>query len=196
MDRLTYAHSHRTQYLDWCQRLQDSPVTPTRRLEFAILSANTPFDQAVRVWQGVGEVEGPGAIRDVMRAEGMGLYGLKVEAIEAARANPTEYPRPDYRQYRANVKLPGLAWSKLSFAACLIDPLNSNIVCLDTHMVQEYTGVVPDGDWFKCKPWYRAIENRLRFEANGVGMPMFAYQWATWDSRRGRQEDHSFMWEE
>ena len=190
--RQAYAHTHRDLYAEWCSRIESGPSTPARRMEFAVLSANAPFGQAVRVWEDSLDSDPHKA----MVANGMGLTTMKTRAIYEIRNAPDDYPKPvpDYYTYRDTTKHYGLAWSKLSFAACLIAPLESDIVCLDTHMVQQYNNYIPNGSWFKSRFNYRGMENRLRMEARRIEMAPFQYQWAVWDLQRGSQENHDFLW--
>lgn len=46
---------------------------------------------------------------------------------------------------------------------------------------------------------YEGIEAQLLTEAEEVGLPAFAYQWAVWDWKRAKYDslppsDHSFLW--
>jgi hypothetical protein len=108
------------------------------------------------------------------------------------RAHPDRYPVPDYYEYRNRVKLPGLGYSKHSFAACLIDPNGSSIICLDTHMAKCYN--VKARKLFDSPNLYKRIEAQVLREAAALDLPPFVYQWATWDWQRGKVEDHNFLW--
>jgi hypothetical protein len=161
-------------------------------MEFAVLSANAPFDQAARVWVDSLTM----TPKQAMSNNGMGLQTMKSRGVYEIRNDPTHYPKPqpDYYTYRENVNHYGLGRSKLSFAATLIDPFGSDIVCLDTHMVQAFCNYIPDAGWYRSRFNYRGTENRLKQEARRIEMAPFVYQWAVWDYQRGKPENHSFLW--
>jgi hypothetical protein len=195
--RRDYALRNSARYREMATNLRDGPASPTRRLEFAVLSANVAFSRAVGAWDNIRHASTAAEIDGGMLDAGLGLTTIKTPAIMWLRAHPDIYPRPDYRQYRQDIKLPGMMWTKLSFAACLIDPLRSNIICLDTHIMKVYTGLGPQitGRWMGGGWRYQRLENRLLFEAREVGLPPFPYQWAVWDYQRGQVEEHKFLWE-
>ena len=112
-------------------------------------------------------------------------------------------PAVDYREYREAVKWSGLGYCKLSFAACLIDPFGSDILCLDTHMLQVYLGYRPSPRevhrLYRNISDYSYIESIVVLEADEVGLPPFAYQWAVWCWKRAKidllpPDSHDFLW--
>tara|TARA_Y100000034_G_scaffold130224_1_gene188116 strand:+ start:634 stop:1269 length:636 start_codon:yes stop_codon:yes gene_type:complete len=194
-----YVQDHAELYLGYAQALHRSSVDVTRRIEFAILSANESFDKAVLVWDAMGR-DKAGRIETVMHEHGMGLTKMKGAAIRYHRARPHIVPYPDeagsYRWYRRRRigAHPGLANSKLSFATSLIDPLGSDIVCLDTHMVRGITGTRPDSSWYKSLARYEQVEGAVRAVAGLSEVPLFAAQWALWDYYRGTEPNpHSHL---
>ena len=192
-NRMEYAREHKAVYVDYCQRIASSSVSDVRRMEFAILSAHCPFDKAVAAWYGIEGAVTADEISAAIRRAGLGLTKFKTDAIVALRQRTDVAPTGDCRKWRDTTKVKGLGLSKASFAACLVQPLTSNVVCVDTHMFQCYEGRVPSSKDLMGKR-YAAVENKILGEAEVVGMPAFAYQWAVWDYQRGTTEIHSFLW--
>jgi len=147
---------------------------------------------------GLGVVE----IAEALNAAGVFAPFNKAGYIaEYRRLQPM--PSMPFREYRRDTKLAGLGYCKLSFACCLIDPLNADVVCLDTHILQVYMGHRPSerevARVYNQLSTYERIEGQLLAEAGQVGLPPFAHQWAVWDWKRARVDhkpplDHSFLW--
>jgi len=202
VDRLEYAHANRQRYLGWAGAVAASPLTATARLEFAAISAHTPMRQAIAGWQAVQGIEGVSDMAEALNAAGVIAPGKKAGYIaEYRRLQPM--PSYPYREYRRDMKLPGLGYCKLSFACCLIDPFNSDVVCLDTHILQVYMGRRPGEldirKCYTCLAHYEYIEGQVLAEAAQVGLPPFCFQWAVWDWKRARVDlkpplNHSFLW--
>ena len=107
-------------------------------------------------------------------------------------------PTGDYRHWRRTHKLPGLGYCKLSFGTSLIDPLGTNVVCLDVHVTRAYWPTATASDVrriYRRLDEYERIETLLLDEAERAEMPPFAYQWAVWDWQRGGADDHAFLWQ-
>lgn len=196
MDRQAWADEHRTTYLDWASRIAESPYSALDKAEFAVISAHCGFEASVRGFERSRLAVAQKHLAEELNYAGVFAPGLKAGYIARLRNEADRLPQvgQDMRLWRATTKLPGLGWCKASFAACLIDPLGSNIVCLDTHMVAEYgyVGVLKQPD-------YEYVEALVREEALELDLPMFVYEWATWDFRRWYRhnefpQDHSFLW--
>lgn len=206
MNRQQYADKHRSRYLYWCHQVADSPYTALDKAEFALISAHVPQAQAINGFLATrghhtkeelfGALYGAGVFAPQVKAER--LIALR-RAIRGGEITlPTDAAQ--FEPFRVNVKVAGLGYCKLSFALALIAPMESPVVCLDTHLCRAY-GVKPDWAYRKLEN-YVSVESRLRAEADAVGLPPFAYQWATWDYQRryensqGRQapDNHSFLW--
>lgn len=206
MDRLEYAAAHRQQYLDWCGAVERSPYSALDKLEFAIISAHCPMAAAISGWENSRSLIEIDDIANALDAAGVIAPRHKAAYIWAARtavADGRPLPHPDYREYRETVKWNGLGYCKLSFAACLIDPLGSDIICLDTHMLQVYWGWRPTvrevNTLYRNISDYSYIESLVVLEAAEVGLPPFAYQWAVWDWKRAKVDlippnPHDFLW--
>ena len=202
MDRLDYAHANRQRYLDWAGAVADSDLTISDRLEFAIISAHTQMASAIAGWhasRGVVELE---EIAEVLNGAGVLAPGNKAAWIVGVRRTQP-CPSFPYQEYRRTNHIPGLGYCKLSFGCCLISPLNSDVVCLDTHILQVYMGR-RSGErdvrkCYTCLAHYEYIEGQLLAEAREANLPPFVYQWAVWDWKRARVDhkpplDHSFLW--
>ena len=203
MNRLEYANINRQRYLDWADSIANTPCTAGALLEFAVISAHTPMSVAIAGWRAVQEYV---VVSDVANA----LYraGVIAPFNKAARICQIrdDQPMPSYpfAEYRRQEKLPGLGICKLSFGCCLIAPLDSDIVCLDTHILQTYLERQPTqrevNRIYTRLPLYEYIENKLTSEAAEIGLPSFPYQWAVWDWKRARIDhkpplNHSFLWQ-
>ncbi|KKN83822.1 hypothetical protein LCGC14_0294750 [marine sediment metagenome] len=84
----------------------------------------------------------------------------------------------------------GLARTKASFAVCLANPLESEVLCIDRHMARLLLGFAPKDikrvDYERC-------ENELLALAKGFDAPPFAVQWCLWDAQRGHVEPHTAL---
>lgn len=74
--------------------------------------------------------------------------------------------------------------------------MESDVVCLDTHMLQLYNS---NGNVYRKPLLYESIENTVVEEATTLQLPPFVYQWASWDWKRitfngQKADDHSFLW--
>jgi len=206
MERQEFAVLHRDRYAEWCQNVADGPYSPLDKLEFALLSAHCPMESAIVGWEQTRHHFTLEALKETLVLSGVFAPIVKAERIHNLRR---EFGRGDvdiplkapFKDWRDAAVIRGLGFCKKSFGACLIDPIKSDVVCLDTHICQIY-GV--NADWVYRKAVnYAAVENLIRLEAADVGLPIFAYQWAIWDWKRSqggrgvwgnRIEDHSFLW--
>ena len=204
MERQEYAHANRQRYLDWAGGIADTPCTAGALLEFAIISAHTTMSKAVAGWRAAQEHIDVSDVADALNWAGVIAPYKKAAAVCQIR---DEQPMPYYpfADYRREVKLPGLGICKLSFGCCLISPLDSDIVCLDTHILQVYMGRHPTvrevNRIYAHLALYEHVEKTLVSEATEVGLPPFPYQWAVWDWKRARIDykpplNHSFLWQE
>ena len=204
-NRLAYAGIHREQYLDWCRELSESPYSPLDKLEFACISAHAPMARAIGGFEATRHETSLQGIVNALDDAGVMASGRKASWILGIRREYASLGTPSlpYRQYRQEHKLPGLGICKLSFGCALIEPLLSDVCCLDTHMLQLLTGYMPSanevGKVYRSLESYQSYEDILDWEARQVDMPLFAYQWAVWDYKRGivdhkEPEDHSFLW--
>lgn len=200
LDRMDWAYQRRDRYEAWCSELLASPYSTQDKLEFAVLSAHTQFLISIAAFQAT---RAPQSLQDIAGAlDNAGVMNPRQKAVYLTdlRALAPE-PTFAYSEYRAETKLPGLGYCKLSFACCLIDPLRSDVVCIDTHVAKVY-GEDAVRLW-RTPSRYEATEERLKAEATEVGLPPFAYQWAVWDWKRlhtaglsgPRVNSHSFLWQ-
>lgn len=200
-DRQDWAYERAGRYLGWCEEVENSPFTPLDKVEFAIISAHCPMSNAIDGFLATRGLEDLQAL-----AEGLNWAGVMAPRQKAAyitdtrallRSEAVPMPDADIRAWRRTYKLPGLGHCKATFAAALIHPLSVNGACLDTHMAQAYGADY--GRIIRRLDAYEEVESRMRTEAEEVGLPIFAYQWAVWDWQRLRSRqtgafDHSFLW--
>lgn len=196
--RQTWADTNRSRYTEWLHRVYDSPYSPQDKLEFALVSAHTPMSAAIAGWQATRNVWTIAELTVRLSANSVLAPRKKARWILELRTLRPDI-QPDYKDYRREHKLPGLGYCKISFAACLIDPLGSNVLCLDTHMLWA-VGCDKPASAQRHLASYEAIESTLCAEAEKLDMPPFAYQWAVWDLTRAvrqgnRPESHSFLWD-
>ena len=207
MDRLAYADANRGRYLAWCADVASGPATVADRFEFAVISAHCPFGKAIAAWKatrGIDRVLEYGAA--LHTAGVVGPFNKAARALEirdGLASGELPEPRADFRDWRRRYKFRGLGFCKASFAACLCKPFESDIVCLDTHVLRALAGEEADARFIR-RTWenrgdYEYWESVLVLEAEELQMPAFAYQWAVWDWQRARAmqvppSNHSVFW--
>ena len=186
IDRQEWAYHQRERYLSYAGGLQAGPYTLRERFEFALISAHCTLKSAVTAWQRALVAKTAHDIIVALKPCGSGYR--KAALLMELRETPIPPPALPFSEYRRQYKLPGLGPAKLSFALALWKPLESDVVCLDTHMLQ-LLGVKANS-----LPAYERAESLVVKEAAQVGLPPFVYQWAVWDWKRGHVESHSFLW--
>lgn len=208
MDRLEYAERNKQRYLDWCAGVESSPFDDIDKLEFAIISAHTLFDKSIDGFLATRNLDNVTDIGNALYNTGVIAPGNKAAYIVGLRDDVLEcridIPSLSFREYRKSHKIAGLGYCKLSFGCCLINPMESDVVCLDTHILQVYMGRRPTPNeinrHYQTLGLYVGIEDMLIGEAEQIGLPAFAYQWAVWDWKRAKVDhkppsDHSFLWQ-
>ncbi len=206
LDRKEFADKYRARYYNWLRNVLDSPHSGMDKVEFAIISAHTPMSAAIDGFLATRHDCDSQEYADTLNDNGvLASYAKTAHVWESRELIIDGMPLPDGSQeHRETHKLPGLGICKSSFAACLINPLESQVVCLDTHMLQVLMERRPTKQEvsrvYRRLDVYSELEDQLRIEAHEVDMPVFAYQWAVWDWKRlwsdhKTPEDHSFLWE-
>ena len=200
--RMAYAERNWDRYTTWAGEVGNSPYSRAELLEWAILTAHTPFAASTQGFLATRGVDGIQQLADALNTAAVINPRNKAAYITQLRgmvADGLALPAADYRDYRRKVKLPGLGFCKLSFGACLGDPFGSDIICLDVHMGREYQPTIPIARIWSNLTLYERVEAEVLDEARHIGMPAFPYQWSTWCYTRlkhtGRApDDHSFLW--
>ena len=204
---MAYAHRNRQRYLDWAGGVAASPFDTCDMMEWAVITAHTPFSVSIVGFEATRGVSDVVEYATKLQVAGVLAAGNKaarcLRGRELLQAGAVPLPSHDYREWRRTYKLPGLGLCKASFFACLVAPLDADIVCLDTHMLQALTGGMPTAREVRRiygnRADYEYWESVLVLEADAVGLPAFPYQWAVWDHQRARVRhvpptDHSFLW--
>ena len=181
------------------------------RIVFSILSVHSPLDatfeayRALRVWRArynrIPSQRKLGTLLLLARGnDGVIQYtnqkAIYIREFDAKwAADKEQFLRngdtdADWRaRIQRNVK--GLGLAKASFAVALANPATSDVCCIDTHMYQLFTGIVPKSS---IKPSvYLALENAIRELGKEFGLSTFATQWCLWDAQRGQSNPHSVL---
>lgn len=101
-------------------------------------------------------------------------------------------PTPhDLNHYRHNLaeQIHGLSMAKASFAAALMYPTVSDVVCIDRHIARMLGHTRTS---FR-KGEYQELEQRIVNIGRQCGYPGFVTQWCLWDALRGSDEPHSSL---
>ena len=190
-----YLDKYHQTYLDMGREIQPDVAEWQQvwsRVAFAILSANAPFEDSVSA---LGY-----ACRHKGQAEGTALakYRMtpnKAEYLNAIPLGPevcvyTRRPGESYHEQRIRLtEVPGLALTKASFLAALLDPLHADVACVDTHMQRVYLG--RRGFQTLKLAEYLSVESRVREVGTRHGVSTFLAQWAIWDHARGKVQSHA-----
>lgn len=207
--RQTYVSDNIGMYWDFLTEVFNGPFSALEKMVFAAISANTSMRSAIDGFLSIQDKTGVTEIGEALLFWGVNAPFNKAAFIVGIRETPDYMiPNPDadmLEQRRLYVpEIKGLGYAKYSFAAALIAPFESTIVCIDTHMYQTLTGEIPNGAKLygkskRCIAEYLRLEDILRREAAEIHTPMFLYQWATWDLQRKLSQNspielHDFLW--
>ena len=207
VDRLEYAREHRSRYLLWGEQVARSPYSSADKMEFALLSAHTLQEAAIRGFMATRGHYAEDELRYALYRSG--VLAAKVKAGRLVRfRREVRHERlalPEcstlFPSFRKDVKVEGLGYCKMSFGLALSAPLSSPVVCFDTHLCRAFG--VKDWSLYRSLANYERVESLLTQEAQEANLPPFLYQWAVWDYMRWYEppagvrfapDDHSFLW--
>mgnify|MGYP001558960510 CR=1 FL=1 len=162
------------------------------RVAFAILSANAPFEASVKALH-YARAHGTHSRYVGGFDQFAGMVPAKLDYIQAIpnddsliRGQAEDGTTESWLAYRVRLakKIKGLGWTKASFAASLIYPLESDLACIDTHVQKVYLG---HSKWQRIsQETYLLVEARVRKIAHTYGINTFLAQWMIWDCARGQ----------
>lgn len=166
------------------------------RIAFAILSANTPFEDSVKALAYATDHKGHVSASYLAgfkcvpaKADYLNLLprGKRVFALLKRNAE-------DWQAYRLRLfqSVKGLGLAKASFTASLLYPMTSDLACLDTWMQKHYLR----RSSFKQlgQKDYIRVEARVRQVARRNLLPStFLAQWMIWDSLRNETNNHAIF---
>jgi len=175
----------------------DDKVAIFSRVAFAILSANTTFDSAVKALDFVLQHKGKVTDRDMI-VRGMvpakGKYCNKLWA--KVKSDPTQFRKSEaesWHDYRIRLQkdIMGLGLTKASFAACLLYPNEADLACVDTWIQKVFLG----NQSFKTLGLqkYLEVEGYVRKYAQKFGCSTFLSQWMIWDHARRSVTSHNIF---
>lgn len=203
--RMKYVEENIVLYNRFLDEVSRTNFSPRDLMEFAAITANASMDSAIDGFLATRNKNTVTEVAEALLFWGVNAPFMKASYVMGIRELPDDLiPNPNESmliQRERNVNnIKGLGYAKYSFAACMIAPYDSDIVCIDTHMYQTYIGVIPGskdiyGKSKRCLRRYKRIESLIRGEAERMGIPAFLYQWAVWDMQRGKIETHDFLWE-
>ena len=174
--------------------------SPWDKYVFAVLTANTPWDNAVRAFRKVRGMKRPAQLElyNALAAEKVVWAGFKSRVLAGVLREGIEWPRLDDREPQASLQhivrcCPGLGYCKGAFWWALVEPIHAPYGCLDSHMLRGLHGF-EDGELKRVQAGigsprrYDALHRPLERWAKRVGMSVFPTQWALWDYwRAGRR---------
>ncbi len=207
--RTQYVLENVNTYTQFLTSVQDGPYSAKDKMEFAAISANTGMGGAIKGFKASRGLTTVDAVGESLHMSGVNGPYIKAKyciAIKDLDDSLIPNPNCDMAEQRESSvsQILGLGFAKYSFAASLISPFDSTIICLDTHMYQTYTGMIPTtkdlfGRTKKAHSLYKRLESLLIREAHSIGVAPFLYQWAVWDMQRSikqgnSMETHDFLW--
>lgn len=195
-----YMVENRERYLGFARLITPNLSDPEQvysRIAFAILSANAPFDFAVKALNYAVEHRGECKQKDMVE---LAMVPAKAdycnEAWEVIQedvgyfSKSNEETWSEYR-YRLQRTFRGLGIAKASFAACLLYPLEADLACVDTWVQKVFLGHEGFKQLGKAK--YEMVEAKIRSYGRKVGVPTFIAQWLIWDHARGSSNNHAIF---
>ena len=196
----SYLSANRAWYLDRAAHITPDLRNPAHvwaRFALAILSAHTNFTYATKALAYAVTCKGNATRRRIKR------FGITPDRADYLNALPggrdilslIRHDDESWDAHRARIRdtVPGLGYIKASFAVALLDPLQADIACLDTHMQGVYLAVPQAFRYTKSLPLYRTVEAKIRTVGQRHGVSTFLAQWAIWDHARGKREDHNIF---
>jgi thermostable 8-oxoguanine DNA glycosylase len=196
---VTYMATYKLQYEVYAQAITPSSYSDEEifsRIAFAILSANSPFEDSVKALNVVTKA----FKRRIAIHYSDIIYYKQVPAKarylnKLARMNLTTLLREDetWHDYRLRLKrtVKGLGLAKASFAACLLYPLTADVACIDTWIQKVFMGHTG----FKTLGIrdYTLVEAKIRTYGACFGISTFLAQWLIWDHARGTSNAHAIF---
>jgi len=196
---IAYMAAHKLEYEVYAEAI--TPLNYTQdviysRLAFAILSANSPFEDSVKALNVVMKL--------YQREELVKSFDLIYYKQTPAKAQwLNKLARKDLRgllrgnetwhDYRLRLKkaVKGLGLAKASFAACLLYPLTADVACVDTWIQKVFLGHTG----FKTLGIkdYLLVEAKIRTYGACFSISTFLAQWLIWDHARGTSNAHSIF---
>lgn len=174
------------------------------RVAFAILSANSPFDDSVKALnicikkreQGIAVKpqdivwfkQVPAKAKYINRLNRIDLQSL-LRGENLLHKDKLE----TWHEYRIRLKhsVKGLGLAKASFAACLLYPLDADLACVDTWIQKVFMGHTGFKNLGIAD--YLLVESKIRTFANCFGISTFLAQWLIWDHVRGNVSNHAIF---
>lgn len=166
------------------------------RIAFAILSANSPFEDSVKALNVVMKQWGHVKPQDIVWFK---QVPAKAKYLNAVAKIPAEWflrqlqIGESWHEYRLRLQrnVKGLGLAKASFAACLLYPLAADLACVDTWIQKVFLG----HNGFKSLSLtdYLYVEAKIRTYANCFGVSTFLAQWLIWDHARGTSNSHAIF---
>jgi len=193
---VAYIMANKTRYESFARNV--APITFSddeifARVAFAVLSANSPFDDSVAALKIVMANRGKVRPADIVRfkqvpAKCSYVNKLARMKLQSLRKGPEE----SWHAYRLRLKeIKGLGLAKASFAACLLYPMEADLACVDTWIQKVFLGHTG----FKQLGLqdYLTVESRIRGYAVCFGISTFLAQWLIWDHARGNVSEHAIF---
>lgn len=193
-----YCAQNREVYLGMAQMISpdvDNWTQVYSRVAFAILSANTKFESAVKALAHVNRNKGQVTRRELVKYTMTPAKADWVNAIPTGKAIFTlcRQHGETYHEQRLRLtrELYGTGLCKASFLTALLDPLNADVACIDTHMQKVYLGAT---SWRKVSMRdYLAMETKIREVGQRHLVSTFLAQWMIWDHVRGTVTSHAIF---
>jgi len=196
---LAYLESNHARYRTFAERITPDLADKTQvysRLAFAILSANSPFDDTVKALDvamlKLGSLQPSDISRFKMVPEKAYYLNRAYLQLELRQWQPKKNPL-DWQAYRLEVKdkFKGLHLAKASFTLGLLYPTTADVACIDTWIQKTFLG--HSGFRSLNLATYVAVESRIRAYAKRFGIGTFLAQWLIWDFARGTQNNHDIF---
>lgn len=193
---VAYVVANKTKYEQFASAITPKEYSDDEiftRVAFAILSANSPFDDSVKALEVCLRKRGKIQPADIRRfkqvpAKAGYINRLARMKLQSLRKAPAE----TWHEYRMRLQgIRGLGLAKASFAACLLYPLEADLACVDTWIQKVFMGHT--GFRQLGVTDYLAVEARIRSYAACFCISTFLAQWLIWDHARGVVSSHAIF---
>lgn len=166
---------------------------------FAFTSIHTTWESNISAYNKIKDfsvwLNDKDLLKELLIESRAGLFNIRTETVWEFSKEYWKCPKNYMKQknqswssYRNELtdKIKGIGLAKVSFTLEMLDPLNSEVVCLDTHMLQLYNNKNLRYKTVKGKEEYLVMENHWIKKCKGIDVPSCIARAIYWDQKQNQ----------